>query len=68
MFRLVLARVASLCQQQTTTLLSPYEGAGVITSGGTPVDVFHVTYTNTPDIQRLEGLTQSLTTPSPPSE
>jgi hypothetical protein len=54
-FRAVLARVAALCNEQSTDSVSPYGGQGEIRVGDHPVTVFRVAFRNTPSELSLEG-------------
>lgn len=53
-FRAVLARLATLCNEQRPDSCSPYGGQGEIRVGSNPPMVFRVAFTNTPDEQRLQ--------------
>jgi hypothetical protein len=53
-FRSILARLATLCNERRPNSCSPYGGQGGIAVGST---LFHVVFTNTPGEQRL-ALTQ----------
>jgi hypothetical protein len=53
-FRAILARLATLCNEQRPGSCSPYGGKGEITVGTNAVTVFRVDFTNTPDEQRLQ--------------
>jgi len=53
-FRMFLARVAAMCNEYTPDSVSPYGGEGVLVTGGEPSAIFRVSFTNTPDSQRLE--------------
>jgi hypothetical protein len=54
LFRAILARVAAMCNEQSPGAVSPYGGAGDLTTGGTPSGRFHVEFLNTAGEQRLE--------------
>jgi len=54
-FRAALARVAALCNEQTTEDVSPYGGTANLKWGDPPVGL-HVVFVNTPAEQRLELL------------
>ena len=53
-FRAILARVAALCNERTPDSVSPYGGAGELLASTDPASVFHVSFANRPDEQRLE--------------
>ncbi len=52
-FRALLARLAALCNQRSPGSVSPYGGEGQLTIGADPAVVFSVSFTNTPDEQRV---------------
>jgi hypothetical protein len=53
-FRAILARIASLCNERTPNSVSPYGGEGELSVGTGPPTVFRVAFTNTPGEQGLE--------------
>jgi hypothetical protein len=53
-FRAILARVAALCNAHRPDSVSPYGGQGELAAGTDPVTVFHVSFANTPEEQRLQ--------------
>jgi len=53
-FRAILARLATLCNERTPNSVSPYEGKGELSAGENPGGVFRVTFVNTPAAQKLE--------------
>ncbi len=53
-FRALLARLATLCDERNPGSVSPYGGAGELTFGADPVITCAVAFTNTPDEQRVE--------------
>lgn len=53
-FRAILARVAALCNERSPNSVSPYGGQTELSLGANPARVVRVTFTNTPDEQRLE--------------
>jgi hypothetical protein len=53
-FRALLARFAALCNERKPDSVSPYGGEGELAVGTDRAEVFGVTFTNTPDEQRLE--------------
>jgi len=53
-FRTILARIAALCNERSPNSVSPYGGEGLLAVKGHPSTVFHVTFINTPNEQRLE--------------
>jgi len=52
-FRAVLARLATLCNERNPGSVSPYGGEGELTVGGDPATVCQVTFTNTPGVQSV---------------
>jgi hypothetical protein len=52
-FRAVLARLATLCNQQRPGSVSPYGGQGELSLGGGVQSSLGVSFVNTPDEQRL---------------
>jgi hypothetical protein len=54
-FRAILARVAALCNERSPNSVSPYGGQGELTVAADSATVLRVTFTNTPDEQRLES-------------
>ncbi len=52
-FRALLARLAALCNQRSSGSVSPYGGEGQLTIGDDPTVILSVTFTNTPDEQRV---------------
>jgi hypothetical protein len=55
-FRAVVARVATLCNEQGTNPVSPYGGHGQLLVGTNPPSVVTVKFTNTAAEQKLELL------------
>lgn len=53
-FRAVLARLATLCNQHDLGSTSPYGGEGELAIGGDPPTVCRVEFTNTLDVQRVQ--------------
>jgi hypothetical protein len=53
-FRAVLARVATLCNQRTPGTVSPYGGQGELPSGVESPALLRVTFANTSDEQTLD--------------
>jgi hypothetical protein len=53
-FRAVLARVATLCNERNPNSVSPYGGQGELSVGADPPTTFRVTFTNTTEEQKLE--------------
>ena len=53
-FRAVLARVATLCNERSPNSISPYRGQGELTVGADPSRVVRVGLVNNPSEQRLE--------------
>lgn len=53
-FRTILARIAALCNERSPNSVSHYGGEGLLAVKGNPSTVFHVTFINTPNEQRLE--------------
>jgi hypothetical protein len=53
-FRMILARVAVLCNERTPNSVSPNGGQGELSAGA--ATVYRVTFVNTPDEQKLELL------------
>jgi hypothetical protein len=53
-FRAVLARIAALCNEQSSGSVSPYGGQGELSVGTNPPVVFEIAFVNTPEEQRLE--------------
>lgn len=53
-FRAILARVATLCNERSPNSVSPYGGQGELLFGADPPAIFRVTFTNTTDEQKLE--------------
>ena len=54
LFRPLLARIAAMCNERKPGSVSPYGGEGELQTGGEPVGVFRVRFTNTIAEQRLE--------------
>lgn len=52
-FRAILARIATLCNDRIPNSVSPYGGSGEISVGENPSSVFRVTFVNTPIVQKL---------------
>ncbi len=52
-FRAALARLAALCNECRPGSVSPYGGDGEVAIGADPAAVVSVTFTNTPDEQRV---------------
>jgi hypothetical protein len=52
-FRAALARLAALCDECRPGSVSPYGGDGGVAIGAEPAAVVSVTFTNTPDEQRV---------------
>lgn len=52
-FRAVLARIATLCNEQHPNSVTPYRGEGTLSVATNPPATFHVSFTNTPTEQRL---------------
>jgi hypothetical protein len=52
--RAVLARIAVLCNERTPGSVSPYGGQGWLCASTDPAAVFRVSFSNTPQEQRLE--------------
>jgi len=52
-FRTVLARLAALCNARSPRSVSPYGGEGEIAIGADPAVILSVTFTNTPEEQRV---------------
>jgi hypothetical protein len=55
-FRAILARVATLCNERTPGSVSPYGGRGELSVGADPTAVISVAFVNTPETQQLELL------------
>jgi hypothetical protein len=55
-FRAVLARIATICNEQSPNSVSPYCGQAELAIGENPQKVLKVTFTNTPSEQKLELL------------
>jgi hypothetical protein len=53
-FRMMIARVAALCNERVPNSVSPYGGEGELWIRSDPSVVFRVAFTNTPSEQRLE--------------
>jgi hypothetical protein len=53
-FRAILARVATLCNEQVPNAVTPYRGEGEISVCTNPPATFRVAFTNTPAVQQLE--------------
>jgi hypothetical protein len=53
-FRAIIARVATLCNERTPNSVSPYGGQGALSVGENLGATFHVIFVNTPAIQKLE--------------
>ncbi len=53
-FRAILARLASLCNERTPDSVSPYGGQGELSAGSDPTGLFRVAIVNTPVTQKLE--------------
>lgn len=53
-FRALLARLATLCNEQNPDSVSPYSGEGELTVDTNPPVVLHLVFVNTPDEQRGE--------------
>jgi len=53
-FRALLARLATLCNDRNPGSISPYGGEGELTVDVDPVTVCRVAFTNTPDEQRVQ--------------
>ncbi len=53
-FRPILARVAFLCNEYRPSSVTPYGGVGVFKLAGPPELLLRVSFTNTPDIQKLD--------------
>src|SRR5207249_3660110 len=53
-FRAILARLATLCNEQSPNSVSPYGGESELSVGTNPPTVFRVAFTNTPSEQELE--------------
>jgi len=53
-FRMILARVAALCNERIPNSVSPYGGRGELSVGPQPLARFRVLFANTPDEQKLE--------------
>jgi hypothetical protein len=53
-FRAILARVATLCNERTPHSVSPYGGKGELSVGANQAAVFKVAFVNTPATQKLE--------------
>lgn len=53
-FRAILARLATLCNQRTPNSVSPFGGQGELLIGVGPPTIFKVAFTNTTDEQELE--------------
>jgi hypothetical protein len=53
-FRAILARMASLCNERTPDSVSPYGGEGELSVNTSPPTLFRVAFTNTQSEQRLE--------------
>jgi hypothetical protein len=53
-FRAILARVATLCNERLPGSVSPYGGQGELLVGPNPSVIFQVSFANTADEQRLE--------------
>ena len=53
-FRAILARIATLCNQRVPNSVSPYEGEGEFAVDANPPSVFRVAFANTPAEQWLE--------------
>jgi len=47
-FRAILARIATLCNEQRPNSVSPYGGQGRLSAGPNPPAVFRVSFVNTP--------------------
>jgi hypothetical protein len=54
--RAALARVAVLCNEQRPNSVTPYRGTGELLVEGDPTKAIRVTFSNTPEEQRLELL------------
>jgi len=57
-FRAILARVATLCNERIPNSVSPYGGQGELSVGANRPAVFRVTFANTPTEQKLELMTE----------
>src|SRR5262245_5606350 len=53
-FRAILARIATLCNERKANSVSPYGGRGELAVGDDPPTIFEVAFTNSPTQQRLE--------------
>src|ERR1700733_6438110 len=53
-FRTIIARVATFCNEQTPDSVSPYGGEGELSKGANPATVLKVRLINTPAMQKLE--------------
>lgn len=58
-FRAVLARIATLCNDRTPNSVSPYGGQGELPIGGEPPVVIRVAFVNTPAEQKLELMAET---------
>ena len=57
-FRAILARIAALCNEQTSVAISPYGGQGDLSVGANSARL-RVAFVNTPEIQKLELMVKS---------
>ena len=62
-FRALLARLAALCNEQTSNSVSPYGGQSELSAGANLPAVFKIRFTNTPDEQKLELTTEARSGP-----
>jgi hypothetical protein len=53
-FRAILARVATLCNERAPNSVSPYGGQGELSVDANPATVVRVAFVNTPATQKLE--------------
>lgn len=57
-FRAILARLASLCNERNPHSVSPYGGRGELSVGVNPPSLVKVSFANTPTEQKLELTTE----------